>query len=286
MKGEKKHTKTWDELVSEIFSEEDRKHMGDGIKNIMRDIFNASIKTPKKTRNQTHLKEIPIIPSIAKGDINYESFEKIYNQTILSLDTLKNWGAIKNYKTYNKTEYTDMGEDISPMPDEFLVALVNFYPQKMIDIVVKKSNSSIENFPIVELKSISLVTQKLALNCCHFIFIVLDGRYDKPVKFNVKNNKGEETAVAKLYRLSYCRMADFPENHLDYDWNIADSINNGLFKNPFVKDYIKSNGFKKPTLVKKSDDKKELVLNDKIGIERELVKDIKDQYRYLYSDKT
>ena len=285
-KKDKKQIKTWDELLPEIFSEEDRSHMGDEIKNTMRNLLNASIKTPKKTRDQTHLKEITIIPLTDKEDINYKYFEKIYNQTTLSLDILKNWGAIKSYKIYNKTEYTDIGEGIAPMPDDFIVALVDFYPQKMIDLVIEKSKNPIKNFPIGKIESISLVTQKLALNCCHSIFMVLDERYDKPYRFNVKNNKGEETAMAKLYRLSYCRIADLPENHLDYDWNIADAINNGLLKNPRIKDYINSNKFKKPTLVKKSKNRKELVLNDEIEVKSELVKHIKEQYRYLYSDIT
>jgi len=132
------------------------------------------------------------------------------------------------------------------------------------------------------LKSIHLIANSLGLTGA--IFLVLDELFEMPIRFTVKNKDGYSTYIKKLYDIAY--FVDAPNKKVDYDRNIADGINNGLFKKRLVMKYMKTNKFKKPTLVQKSENGT-LVLKNEIPVKTGLVKnDVPLQYQSLYIDKT
>jgi len=131
------------------------------------------------------------------------------------------------------------------------------------------------------LESLHLITESLEPN--DKIWLVLDERFEMPIRFAVKNSKGESSAIKKLYDIAY--LVNVPNKKVSYDRSIADGINNGLFKKRGVAKYMKTNKFKKPTLVQKSESKT-LVLKNEIPIKTILVKNIPSQYKSLYIDKT
>jgi hypothetical protein len=132
------------------------------------------------------------------------------------------------------------------------------------------------------LRSISLVTASLEPS--GVIFMVLDKNFHVPIRFAVKNAKGETTYVKKLYDIAY--LANAPGKMVNYDRKLADGINNGLFRKRPVKRFMTTNKFPKPTLVQKSEDKRTLVLRNEVTVETLLIKNTPTQYQYLYTDKT
>ncbi len=132
------------------------------------------------------------------------------------------------------------------------------------------------------LRSIHLVTTSLEPR--DVIFLVLDERFEMPMRCSVKNYNKKETYIKKLYNIAYIISA--PGKKVAYDENISDCINNGLFRRSAVRRYMKTNGFRKPTLVQKSENGDILVLKDEIPIKTILLKDIPTQYQSLYIDKT
>ena len=116
------------------------------------------------------------------------------------------------------------------------------------------------------------------------IFLVLDGLFEMPIRCATKNTNGEPTYIKKLYDIAY--DWDVPNKKVDYDRNVADSINNGLFRKRSVEKYMKTNKFKKPTLVQKSENGT-LVLKNDIQVKIGLVKnDVPIQHQSFYIDKT
>jgi len=132
------------------------------------------------------------------------------------------------------------------------------------------------------LQSIQLVTHSLEPSTV--IFLVLDKNYHIPTRCPVKNSRGEPTYIKKLYDIAY--IVDVPRKKVAYNRNLANNINNALFRKRPVSKYMKTNEFKKPTLVQKSEDKETLVLKNDIQVETMLVKNIPAQHQYLYIDKT
>jgi hypothetical protein len=140
----------------------------------------------------------------------------------------------------------------------------------------------LEPIPLIaKLKSIHLIGD--LIDPYKFISLVLDERYEHPIRFDVKNRKGEETAVKKLYNIA--DPTDAPGKRVRYDERDADNINSGPFKNKQVKDYMKSkNILKKPQLVAKSHGV--LVLKNIIIVKTMLPTDpLLADYRSLYVDK-
>lgn len=133
-----------------------------------------------------------------------------------------------------------------------------------------------------QLKSIHLITNSFKPNDA--IFLVLDENFNIPIRCPAKNIKGEDTYIKKLHNIAY--LVNAPDKKVIYSKTLADRINNGLFRKIPIAKYLRTNNFKKPTLVKKSEDKTILVLKNEILIKIDLVKNIPSQYQYLYIDKT
>jgi len=132
-----------------------------------------------------------------------------------------------------------------------------------------------------QLKSMHLITDSLEPKSV--IFLVLDGQFQMPIRFAVKNNGGDPTSIKKLYNIAY--FVDAPNKMVAYDKNTANGINNGLFKRKAVKEYM-TNKSKSPTLVQKSKEET-LVLKNDIVVKVGLIKnDVPTQYQSLYIDKT
>ncbi len=131
------------------------------------------------------------------------------------------------------------------------------------------------------LKSIHLATNSLEPH--NAIFLILDERFESPIRCKIRNDKGGITYIRKLYNIAY--FVDVPDKKVSYKKNLASDINNGLFKITQVAKYMKTNGLKKPTLVQKSGDGT-LVLKNEIIVKTMLVKHIPAEYQSLYADKT
>jgi len=147
--------------------------------------------------------------------------------------------------------------------------------------LIKKENSQ-EGQDSSKLKSLHLVTA--SLEPPSVIFLVLDKRFETPVRLTVKNKQGNDTYIKKLYNIAY--IANAPGKKVDYNKNLADNINNGLFKIAQVSRYMKTNNFKKPTLVKKSENNT-LVLKGEVIVKTGLIEHVvPTQHKFLYIDKT
>ena len=133
------------------------------------------------------------------------------------------------------------------------------------------------------LKSIHLITDSLEPK--NAIFLVLDGLFEMPIRCEIKNAEGKPTYIKKLYDIAY--IVNAPNKKVDYDRNIADSINNGLFRKKTVAKYMKTNKFQKPTLVKKSKDGILVLNSEDVSVKTGLVKnDVPIQHQSRYIDKT
>lgn len=130
------------------------------------------------------------------------------------------------------------------------------------------------------LKSIHLVTESVAVK--DVIFMVLDERYEMPIRFNVKNHDGKDASIKKLHDIVY--IANVLGKKVDYSKKTADNINNGLFKKRQVKEYMETNNFKSPTLVQKSGNI--LVSKNDILVEMMVIDKVPSQYQKNYRDKT
>src|SRR3989344_1656593 len=133
------------------------------------------------------------------------------------------------------------------------------------------------------LKSIHLITDSLEPK--NAIFLVLDKLFEMPIRCEIKNAEGKPTYIKKLYDIAY--IVNAPNKKVDYDRNIADSINNGLFRKKTVAKYMKTNKFQKPTLVKKSKDGILVLNSEDVSVKTGLVKnDVPIQHQSRYIDKT
>jgi len=132
------------------------------------------------------------------------------------------------------------------------------------------------------LKSIYLITDSIVPNV---VFLVVDKHFDMPIRYDLKNKEGKPTAIMLLYNILY-PDPNAPNKRVDYSKDVANNINNGLFKREVLKKYMKTNELKKPTLVQKSE-KNILVLKGEVNIEHHLIKDfVPTQHKLLYIDKT
>lgn len=150
------------------------------------------------------------------------------------------------------------------------------YHYKTLEAESTKSELSQTNHP----KSIHLVTPSVGVT--DPIFLVLDERFETPIRFKEKNSKGEDSAAKRLHSLAY--FVDVLGKKVVYDERIADNINNGLFKKSAVRKYMNDNKLEKPTLVQRSNDI--LVLKNDILVQTLVVNQVLPQYRSQYTDKT
>lgn len=179
--------------------------------------------------------------------------------------TLEEWGAFNIHTREQVEGRIDFYLEILPKLDE-----------------IYKENQA-EGLSTNHLKSIHLVTT--SLEPTSVIFLVLDERFEMPIRCAVWNYKGEIAYIKKLYDIAY--PWDVPNKKVGYNKFLADNINNGLFKKGQVARYMKTNKLKKPTLVQKSEDGKSLVLKIETPVKTGLVKNaVPPQHQPLYIDKT
>jgi hypothetical protein len=180
-----------------------------------------------------------------------------------------NFNKINSFNSYEKQRYASCASIIHSNLTKELSA------GKIIE--EKRNNDARKNFP----KSIHLVSQSIVAN--DVIFFVIDEQWQMPIRFLAKNKNGNETAIKKLHNIAY--VANAPGKKVLYDKQLADNINNGLFKNPKIANYMETNKLDKPTLVRKSKDGI-LVLESGTIIKDILIQKVPTQHQSLYTDKT
>lgn len=217
-------------------------------------------------------------------------------------------------KTFTSTTFFEVGFDQDGMMTEETIAklwrtrsitdlIFNFGEKHLLQVDayfylliedidrLKKIKRMIEKAGISEkqqaenyLKSMYLVGD--SARPVEIISLVLDEKYENPIRFVVKNKRGRETVMKKLYDIIYQYQFNIPDKKgVAYDERLAKSINNDLFKKPKVADYIKSNHFGKPKIVTKSPNGTlMLVGGTRVKVVRPL--EIQSQYRSLYPIKT
>jgi len=157
------------------------------------------------------------------------------------------------------------------------------YLRKIKGMMDEKINEIPSSYDKNLLNSIHLVA--VSLEPKSVIFLVLDERFEIPIRCAVNNNNGSPAYIKKLYNIAY--PLDVPDKKVGYNKSLADNINNGLFRKRQVAKYMRTNRFKKPTLVKKSEDGESLVLKNDIPVQTALIKNLVPlQYQSLYIDKT
>jgi hypothetical protein len=136
------------------------------------------------------------------------------------------------------------------------------------------------------LQSIHLIAETIAIDRCETIFLVLDGLFDKPIRFAVKNKRtGDLTTIAKLFKIA--SPGNAPGKRVNYERKVVDNINNGLFKKRRIKEYLKANNLKKPTLVKKAENGDYLALTGEVPVQTGTISNtVPPQHLSLYIDKT
>lgn len=154
--------------------------------------------------------------------------------------------------------------------------------EKVLSLEYSDSLTSYSNPGANRLQSIHLVTESIVLK--NVLFLVLDEHFEMPIRCEIKNNDGKDAYIEKLHNIAY--IVDAPKKKVSYNKNLADCINNGLFRKRLIARYMKTNNFKKPTLVQKSKDANILVLKNEIVIKTALINSIPLQYQSLYIDKT
>lgn len=247
----------------------------------------------KKIKAKILLQEsLEIIWKHPKDEDDFFDYEKDEEN---ALAELKDSGAIEIYKesvdkekmkvfagSVTSYKYTNSPDH---QKDTFKMNLVLKIIRSKFDEVYKEyeenSNKKISQ-NILSLKSLYLITR--SLECFNTIFLVLDEHFEFPDRCEIKKGNESVTYIKKLYDVAY--FVDAPGKRVDYDKNLADNINNGLFKRKSVASYIKTNKFSKPTLVQKSNNNT-LVLKNEIIVKTGLIKNIVPvQYQSLYIDKT
>lgn len=202
------------------------------------------------------------------------------------LNKLKDWGVL-DWETYGwPKEMMSIG---NVAPNTFITIHAQNFEKKYKEFErifykkVDQENSSDGQKPIdpgASLKSLHLITASLEPTTT--IFLVLDKQFNLPIRCAMRGKDGHPSYMKKLYDIAY--LTNAPGKKVLYDKNIADNINNGLFKMVRVAKYMTTNHFKKPTLVEKSEGI--LVLKNEVEIKTDLVKNIPTQYQSLYTDKT
>jgi hypothetical protein len=185
--------------------------------------------------------------------------------------------TLKEDKKYKNGSLIVEGIFIKPIEPKFSQLCKEF---------LKKTKSEEKNeFPHNKnsIQSMHLITD--SLDPKDTIFIVLDQRFEMPIRCKVNNDKkGTTTYIKKLYNIAY--YCDAPGKKVNYDKNLADNINNTLFKKRQIENYMKTHNFTKPTLVQKSENKKDLVLKNEIPIKPMLIKNVPTEHQSLYINKT
>lgn len=155
--------------------------------------------------------------------------------------------------------------------------------QQDLEKIAEKSNLHATHKGKPGLRSIHLVSN--SLNPASVIFLVLDGHYEMPYRCSVRNNAGKDTYTKKLFDIAY--FGDAPGKMVAYNERLSDDINNALFRRRPIKQYLTTNKIpKSPTIVKKSEDGKSLVLTHEVDVNAQLVKQIPTQHQNKYTDKT
>jgi len=168
----------------------------------------------------------------------------------------------------------------------------NWKPNRLVVDQIKSAAETVHNILLQAaeqtgepqkntLKSIHLVTDSLEPK--NTIFIVLDEHYEIPIRCPIKNKFGQPAYIKKLYDIAY--IVNVPGKRVDYSEGVADNINNGFFRKREVARYMRTNGYKKPTLVQKSKENT-LVLKSDVPVKPVLIKNIPYQHQSLYIDKT
>ena len=166
----------------------------------------------------------------------------------------------------------------------FIKEHYNLYLSRLHNFLLKELNKkqqacNVENRET--LNSMYLITERLTPS--KTIFLVFDKKFNTPIRFNVKNNKNEDTYIKKLHDIVYPVLV--PNKKVLYNRNLVNNINNAIFKKKKLKEYLKNKDFKKPTLVGKSEDGEIVVLKNEVCIEVKLIKNIPDEHKHLYLDK-
>lgn len=203
-------------------------------------------------------------------DLGFENTTSGLREAVQLLTLLRDDGCIQQF-----SQLSDDSFKIDGVQKSSIAAMKSRLEEK---INTQTSIGKNENY----LRSIHLVTTSLEPR--DVIFLVLDERFEMPIRCSIKNYSEKETYIKKLYNIAY--IISVPGKKVAYDENISDCINNGLFRRSAVRRYMKTNGFRKPTLVQKSENGDILVLKDEIPIKTILLKDIPTQYQSLYIDKT
>lgn len=211
-----------------------------------------------------------VVPSLNYN--KWKPFENLFTATN-SGNLQKTTGLMRTFlgEIY---KFIDLFE-VEPKDKEKLFKSLEEYWAKM------KSPEEQNARPQNTLKSIYLVSKSIAGN--DTIFLVLDEQWEMPIRFSVLHN-GIETAIKKLHNIAY-PTPNAPNKKVEYNKNLADNINNGLFKNKKIRDYMKTNKLKKPTIVKKTKDNC-LVLSGEISVKEIPFEQIPPQHRSIYIDKT
>ena len=202
-------------------------------------------------------------------DLGFEDTSNGFGEAIQLLTLLRDKGYIQQY-----SQLSDDSFKLDGVKKSKIEAM-------KLELEGKQNTEAVTTKNEICLKSISLITESIILK--DKIFLVLDELYQTPIRYAVKNNSNRDTAIVKLYDLAY--PVNAPGKSVPYSKKTYDSIDKTVFGRRKVQDYMRTNKFKKPTIIQKSEDGKTLVLKGGI-IKRELIKEIPQQYRYLYIDKT
>lgn len=235
-------------------------------------VFSKTIK--KRRKIETNIKELRNIElwgcwdylKIIPDFINKKSFEEIVPENDLGIGKI--YAKLIN-KNHNDTD----------LIEHYKTCITRIHNYLLKELGKEGNEKNKGNY----LRSIILLGNSLMPT--DKIFLVLDENYKMPIRCAVKNRKGNETYIKKLYKIAY--LANAPGTMVAYDKNLANNINNGLFRKRLVSKYMKTNKLKKPTIVKKSENGKYLVLSNEILVKTGLIKnEVPSKHQYLYIDKT
>ena len=191
---------------------------------------------------------------------------------VINLVRLSSDNIVVRFPVYGNSEFKDLRKCINKNYPKILTL------EKNTSDTANDENQKSKNS---YLKSIHLITSSIAVKDA--IFLVLDENFELPIRFNVKNKDGDEAYIKKLHNIAY--IADVQNMRVAYDKNLADSINNGLFRRRQIKKYMATNHLKKPTLVQKSENGNILVLKNEVPVKTMLIHKVPTQHLSLYLDK-
>ena len=244
----------------------------EGAKNEREEDYNNKIEVGL-WRAWDYLTQVYITISKTKEEIKKEIKDW---QTVLALK--EEMGKIKLPSAYSIKSFMPV-HFVKDAYISYATRIHNYLIQELSKTEVEKQIPQLKN----SLKSIHLISHSLEPQTV--IFLVLDERFEIPIRCAVKNKRGEETYIKKLYNVAY--IVNVPGKRVDYNRNLANDINNGLFRRRQIVKYMKTNKLKKPTLIQKSEDGDYLVLKNEIPVKTGLVNhNVPVQYQSLYIDKT